>query len=257
MGNPDAIIHIEEWTASLSENGGGNPAPARDPVHHEDDVSSHLGFRWGEERNPSFKGCDKTLSVDPLLSPTSSSTPSPTHQLFLGTPSPFSRKLTEATLTMEVDIDLQASEEAEKAARIDFRSKEFEATAVAWLGKPDNEAVSWDKDTGSTYSPYDTAFPLLRGRPHKVLAKLGYAANQLAAAERKGVEIGAKLQASREVGKPAQLTSPRHESDKPSNGSSVPVDLPFAPGNISAACGLPALVGGECVGPAFFSTRIR
>ncbi len=105
--------------------------PARDPVHHEDGVSSHLGFRWGEKRNPSVKGCNKTLSVDPLLSPTSSSTPSPMHQLFLGTPSPFLRKLTEATLTMEVDIDLQASKEAEKAARIDFRSKEFEATAVA------------------------------------------------------------------------------------------------------------------------------
>ncbi len=240
MENPDAIIHIEEWTASLSDNGGGNPAPARDPVHHEEDVSSHLVFCWGEEGDPSFKGCNKTLFVDPLLSPTSAGTLSPTHQLFLGTPSPSSRKLTEATLTMEVDIDLQASDEAKKAARIDFCCKEFEATATARLGKPDNKVVSWDKDTGSTYSPDDTAFPLLRGTQHKVLAKLGCAANQLAAAKRKGVEIAAKLQASRGVSKPAQLTFPHQESDKPSDGSSVPVDLASAPGNILAASRLPA-----------------
>jgi hypothetical protein len=49
MGNPDAIIHIEKWTASLSDDAGGSPAPARDPVHHEDDVSSHLGF-FGERK---------------------------------------------------------------------------------------------------------------------------------------------------------------------------------------------------------------
>jgi hypothetical protein len=132
---------------------------------------------------------------------------------------------------MEVDIDLQASEEAKKAACIEFRCKEFEATAAAMLGKPDNKAVSWDKDTGSPYSPNDTAFPFLQGTPHKVLAEQGHAANQLAAAERKVVEIAAKLQASRGVSKPAQFTSPHQESDKPSNGSSMP-------GNLASALGI-------------------
>jgi hypothetical protein len=47
MGNLDAIIRIEEWTTSLSNNGGGKPAAAKDPVTHEDDVSSHHGFRRG------------------------------------------------------------------------------------------------------------------------------------------------------------------------------------------------------------------
>ncbi len=120
MGNLDAIIHIEEWIASLSDDGGGDLAPARDPVHHEDDDSFHLGLCRGEEGDPSFKGCNKTLSVDPLFSLTSAGTPSPMCRLFLGTPSPSSRKLTEATLVMEVDIDLQASEETKKVARIDF-----------------------------------------------------------------------------------------------------------------------------------------
>jgi hypothetical protein len=145
MGNPDAIIHIEEWIASLSDNGCGNPASARDPVHHEDDVSSHLGFCREEGGDPSFKGCHKTLSVDPLLSPTSAGTPSPTLQLFLGTPSPSSRKL---TLVVEVDIDLQRHlKKPKKAACIYFRCKKFEVTALARLGKPDNKVVSWDKDT--------------------------------------------------------------------------------------------------------------
>ncbi len=82
----------------------------------------------------------------------------------------------------------------------------------------------------------------MQGAPHKVLAKLGRVANQLAAAKCKGVEIAAKLQVSHGASKPAQLTSPHQESDKPSNRSSVPVDFASAPGNISAACGLPALV---------------
>jgi hypothetical protein len=83
----------------------------------------------------------------------------------------------------------------------------------------------------------------LWGAPHKVSANLGGAANQLSAAKRKGGEIAAKLQVSREVSMPAQLTSLCQEFNKPSNGSSVPVDLASAMGNILAACGgLPALV---------------
>jgi hypothetical protein len=73
--------------------------------------------------DPSIKGYNKTLSVDPLLSPTSAGTPSPTRQLFPGTPSPASRKPTEATLALEVDIELQASDDAKKAARIEFCRK--------------------------------------------------------------------------------------------------------------------------------------
>ncbi len=142
MGNPDAIIHIEEWTASLSNDGGGKPVAAKDPVTHEDDVSSHHGFCWGEDRDPSIKGCNKTLSVDPLMPSTSAGTHSPTRQLFLGTPSPSSRKPTKATLAMEVDIELQASEDAKKAASIEFRRREFEASAAARLGKTSNKAVS-------------------------------------------------------------------------------------------------------------------
>ncbi len=143
---------------------------------------------------------------------------------------------------MEVDIDLQASEEAKKAARIEFHCKEFEATATARLSKPDNKAVSWDKDTGSPYSPDDTAFLFLRSTPHKVLAKQGRAATQLAAVKQKMVEIAAKLQASHGVSKPAQFTSPPQKSDKPSNKSSVPGNLASAPGNILAACEMLALV---------------
>jgi hypothetical protein len=65
-----------------------------------------MGFAGGGDGDPSIKGCNKTLSVDPLMSQTSAGTPSPTHQLFLGTPLPASRKPTEATLAMEVDIEL-------------------------------------------------------------------------------------------------------------------------------------------------------
>jgi hypothetical protein len=115
MGNPYVIICIEEWITSLSNNDGGKPAAAKDHVTHEDDVSSHRGFCWGEDRDPSINGWNKTLSVDPLMSQTSAGTPSLSRQLFLGTPSPASRKPTEATIVMEVDIELHASEDAKKA----------------------------------------------------------------------------------------------------------------------------------------------
>ncbi len=106
MRNPDTIICIEEWITNLSDNGGGKLATAKDPVTHEDNVSSHCGFCWGEDRDPSINRWNKTLSVDSLMSQTSAGTPSPMHQLFLGAPSPVSRKPTEATLAIEVDIEL-------------------------------------------------------------------------------------------------------------------------------------------------------
>ncbi len=42
MRNLNTIICIEEWTTSFSDNGGGKPLAAKDPVTHEDNCESLL-----------------------------------------------------------------------------------------------------------------------------------------------------------------------------------------------------------------------
>ncbi len=115
-------------------------------------------------------------------------------------------------------------------------------SATARLGKTDNKVVSWDRDTGSPYSPNYTAFPPLQGTPHKVSAKQGHAANQLAAAKRKAVETAAKLQAFCGASKSTQHTFPCQDPDKPSDKISLPGNPASALDNIPAAHGLLAPV---------------
>ncbi len=87
MENPDAIILLEEWLDSLSDDGGGTQVASTTPSAHvgDPDVLSSTAHQGSDgDISMSINECNKTLdSVDDVMSILS-----PMRQLFAGTPIP-------------------------------------------------------------------------------------------------------------------------------------------------------------------------
>ncbi len=107
--NLEAIILLGGWLDSLSDNGGGTQAASTTPAAHVRDLDVLPGTaHWGGDGDISMSSneCNKTL--DSKDHPDVASTPSPTWQLFAGTPSPATRKSADSCQAMDNDFVAQA-----------------------------------------------------------------------------------------------------------------------------------------------------
>ncbi len=89
MENPDAVILLEEWIDSLLDEGVRIQAAPTTPAAQVSDLNILHGTAcWGDDGDSSMSSneCNKTLAS--LYHSDVTSTPSPTRQLFAGTPFP-------------------------------------------------------------------------------------------------------------------------------------------------------------------------